>query len=110
MGRSKTRGLICRNGVWHIQKRIKGYGRLCESTGSRDYGEAERYLIFRINQVRDACVYGVRPARIFREAGEYHGGIRYIGPFRLRGEKAIVHSPELARRATCAHRCFRCQP
>ena len=68
MGRSKTRGLICRNGVWHIQKRIKGYGRLCESTGSRDYGEAERYLIFRINQVRDACVYGVRPVRIFREA------------------------------------------
>jgi len=68
MGRSKTTGLICRNGVWHIQKHIKGYGRLCESSGSRDYAEAERYLILRINQVREASLYGVRPPRIFREA------------------------------------------
>ena len=68
MGRSKTTGLICRNGVWHIQKRIKGYGRLCESTGTRDYEEAERYLIFRINELRNASLYGVRPVRIFREA------------------------------------------
>ena len=68
MGRSKTTGLICRNGVWHIQKHIKGYGRLCESTGARDYAEAERFLIFRISQVRNASLYGVRPARVFREA------------------------------------------
>ena len=68
MGRPKTTGLICRNGVWHIQKSIKGYGRLCESTGARDYAEAERYLIFRIDQIRQACLYGVRPTRIFREA------------------------------------------
>lgn len=68
MGRPKTTGLICRNGVWHIQKSIKGYGRLCESTGTRDYAEAERYLIFRIDQIRQACVYGVRPTRVFREA------------------------------------------
>ncbi len=68
MGRSKTTGLICRNGVWHIQKHVKGYGRLCESTGTRDYAEAERFLIFRINEVRNASLYGVRPARIFREA------------------------------------------
>jgi len=68
MGRSKTTGLTCRNGVWHIQKYIKGYGRLRESTGTCDYEEAERYLIARINQIRNASLYGVRPVRIFREA------------------------------------------
>lgn len=68
MGRSKTTGLTCRNGVWHIQKRIKGYGRLRESTGSSNYQEAERYLIHRIQQIRNASMYGVRPKRIFREA------------------------------------------
>lgn len=68
MGRSKTTGLICRNGVWHIQKHIKGYGRLRESTGARDYKEAERYLIHRVSQIRNASLYGMRPRRIFREA------------------------------------------
>jgi integrase len=68
MGRSKTTGLICRNGVWHIQKHIKGYGRLCESTGTRDYSEAERFLILRIHQLREATLFGVRTPRVFREA------------------------------------------
>jgi len=36
--------------------------------GTRDYAEAERYLIHRINEIRKGCVYGVRPVRIFREA------------------------------------------
>ncbi len=67
-GVRKTTGLTCRNGVWHIQKRIKGYGRLRESTGSSNYQEAERYLIHRIQQIRNASMYGVRPKRIFREA------------------------------------------
>jgi integrase len=31
--------------VWHIDKRVKRYGRLCESTGTGDREEAERYLM-----------------------------------------------------------------
>ena len=35
MGRRRTPGLIRRGGVWHIDKQVKGFGRLCESTGAR---------------------------------------------------------------------------
>ena len=34
--------------VWHIDKRVRRYGRLCESTGTADREEAERYLAHRI--------------------------------------------------------------
>ena len=30
--------------VWHIDKRVRRYGRLCESMGTSDREEAERYL------------------------------------------------------------------
>lgn len=69
MGRkSKSTGLVLREGIWHICKRIKGYGRLRESTGSSDYAEAEKYLHFRVEQIRQQLVYGVRQEFIWREA------------------------------------------
>ena len=67
MGRKRTPGLVKRGGVWHIDKQVRG-SRLCESTGSGDLKEAETYLARRIEEIRQARIYGVRPQRIFRQA------------------------------------------
>lgn len=67
MGRKTTPGLYKRGAYWHIDKQVLGY-RLRESTGSRSIEEAERYLGKRIEEVREAAVYGVRPERTFKEA------------------------------------------
>jgi len=70
MGRTKTAGLQRdrKSGIWRIDKRVRGYGRLYESTGSRDLEEAERFLNRRLEQIRQASVYGVRSKRKWREA------------------------------------------
>jgi integrase len=68
MGRSKVPGLRKRGRIWHIDKQIRGYGSLCESTGSNDLEEAQRYLAKRYEEIRQASVYGIRPTRTFREA------------------------------------------
>ncbi len=67
MGRKRTPGLYKRKGHWHIDKKIFGR-RLCESTGTGKLEEAERYLARRLEEVRQANVYGVRPKRMFKEA------------------------------------------
>jgi integrase len=67
MGRKKIPGLINRQGTWHIDKVIRGR-RICESTGACDIEEAERFLARRMEQIRQAEVYGVRPPRTFRQA------------------------------------------
>jgi integrase len=67
MGRKKTPGLINRNGVWHIDKRIRGR-RFCESTGEHGLEKAEEYLAKRIEETRRALIYGERPRRTFQEA------------------------------------------
>jgi integrase len=67
MGRKKIPGLINRKGIWHIDKIIRGR-RICESTGASDLEEAERYLARRLEQIREADVYGMRPRRTFRQA------------------------------------------
>jgi integrase len=67
MGRKRTPGLIKRAGIWHIDKQIRG-SRLCESTGSSNLSDAEEYLARRIEEIRQARVYGVRPSRTFRQA------------------------------------------
>jgi len=67
MGRKRAPGLIKRGGVWHIDKRIGGR-RVCESTGTPELEEAERYLARRIETARQAQVYGVRPPRTFEQA------------------------------------------
>ncbi len=71
MGRkSRMPGLVEVGGIWHIDKRIRGYGRLCESSNERDRAAAEQYLIRRLEEIRQATVYGVRPKRTFRQAAE----------------------------------------
>jgi integrase len=68
MGHKRMPGLRFVDGIWHIRKRVRGYGQLCESTQSREYEEAEKYLIRRLDQIRLQLVYGERPARFFAEA------------------------------------------
>lgn len=67
MGRKRTPGLFKRGTVWHIDKKIDRI-RICESTGTDRLEEAEKYLARRLESIRQARVYGVRPKRIFREA------------------------------------------
>ena len=67
MGRKRIPGLIMRAGVWHVDKRICGR-RICQSTGTADTQEAERYLARVMEQTRQAQVYGVRPTRTFEQA------------------------------------------
>ncbi len=70
MARKGTPGLRKRGGIWHIQKRIKGYGRLHETTGTSDRAEAERYMTHRLEEIRRIQVYGERPSVTFREAAK----------------------------------------
>ena len=67
MGRKRTPGLQKRGSVWCIDKKVFGR-RLCESTGTDNLEEAEKYLARRLEEVRLATVYGVRPKRTFKEA------------------------------------------
>jgi integrase len=67
MGRKRVPGLILRDGVWHIDKRIFGR-RVCQSTGTSQLEEAERQLARVMEETRKAQVYGVRPARTFEQA------------------------------------------
>ncbi|MEW8249141.1 MAG: hypothetical protein AB2740_02835, partial [Candidatus Thiodiazotropha sp.] len=67
MGRKKTPGLKKRTGIWHIDKRIGGR-RICQSTGTDQLEEAERFLARLIEETRQATIYGVRPERSFEQA------------------------------------------
>ena len=67
MGKKKTPGLSKRYGIWQIDKVIHGR-RLCESTGSSDLEDAERYLAKRTREITDIVLFGSRPERIWREA------------------------------------------
>lgn len=54
-------------GLWHVDKIVHGQ-RICESCGTCDEEEAKQYLIRRLEEIRQAVIYGVRPDRIFRIA------------------------------------------
>lgn len=54
-------------GMWHVDKIVHGQ-RICESCGTCDEAEAQRYIVRRLEEIRQATVYGVRPDRIFRVA------------------------------------------
>jgi integrase len=67
MGRKRTPGLFKRYGVWHVDKQVNGQ-RIRESTGAVDLEEAEKYLARRVESIRQATMYGVRPKRSFKQA------------------------------------------
>lgn len=73
MARKKISGLLKRGDIWHINKRFRGE-RIRESCGTSDLEEAERYLARRMEEIRQAEVYGVRPKRTFRQAAT-----KYLG-------------------------------
>jgi integrase len=67
MGKKHVPGLQKIGGIWHIDKRVNG-SRICESTGTGNLEEAEKYLIRKLEAIRQAVIYGIRPKRIFRDA------------------------------------------
>jgi integrase len=67
MGRKRMPGLYKRYGVFQIDKVFRGT-RIRESTGTSDFAEAEAHLVRRIEQIRQAQVFGVRPQRSFKKA------------------------------------------
>lgn len=67
MGNQASSGLTKRGGVWHIDKVFRGV-RIRESTGTGDLDQAEEQLAARIDAIRKADVFGVRPDRKFRVA------------------------------------------
>ena len=69
MARKRRPGLRKRGEYWHIEKVIKGH-RIYESTGETNYRRAEAYYDHRINDIRQAIVYGVSPEVTFEEAVE----------------------------------------
>ena len=68
MGRKKSPGLVKRGGVWHIEKRVQGYGRIRESCRTSSLQQAEEYLAHRLDLVRQQVLFGVRPTRTFKQA------------------------------------------
>lgn len=67
MGRRRLAGLLKRGNVWYIEKQIFGQ-RIRESTGTDSREKAEIYLSRKIEELRQASIYGVRPKRLFLEA------------------------------------------
>ena len=67
MGRKRAPGLRNRGGIWHIEKQVLGH-KIHESTGTSDLKAAELILARRIEETRQAKIFGVRPRRAFREA------------------------------------------
>jgi len=94
MGRKRHPGLRERNGIWHIDKQVLGY-KLRESTGTSCLKAAELILARRIEEIRQATVFGIRPKRTFREAAtkfleehlhlagiaDYASHLRQLDPF-----------------------------
>src|SRR4030095_14673751 len=67
MGNQASSGLTKRGEIWHIDKVFRGV-RIRESTGTGDLDQAEEQLAARLDAIRKAEVFGVRPDRKFRVA------------------------------------------
>ncbi len=86
MGRKRSPGLRNRGGIWHIEKQILGQT-IHESTGTGDLEAAELILARRIEEVRQAKIFGIRSQRSFREAAtkflEENVHLRSIGDYAM---------------------------
>ena len=67
MGRKRTAGLIKRGDVWHIDKQVTGWGRLCETTGLSSLEDAEQVLADRLREIRQ-LQSGQRPVIRWHQA------------------------------------------
>jgi len=79
--------------VWYIDKRVKRYGRLCESTGTSNREEAERYLMHRLCELREIRVYGQRPQHTFRDATQKYLA-EYAGKKSIDRDAAVLQALE----------------
>ena len=68
MGRKRPPGLIKRGETWYIKKSINGRG-IRESCRTGNLEEAEKHLARRMEEIRQATVFGVSPSHTFRDAG-----------------------------------------
>ena len=54
---------------------------MAESCGTDNLEEAERYLAHRLNEIREATIYGIRPTRTFKQAvTKYLNDYQPVGP------------------------------
>lgn len=67
MRNQRTTGLTKRGRVWHIDKLFRGT-RIRESTSTGDLAKAKEQLTWRLDQIRIARIYGIRPDRPFHAA------------------------------------------
>src|ERR1700730_14021774 len=67
MRNQRTTGLTKRGGIWHIDKLFRGT-RIRESTSTGDLAKAKEQLTWRLDQIRIARIYGIRPDRPFHAA------------------------------------------
>lgn len=67
MGHKRMPGLFKRGEIWHIDKQIFGQ-RIRESAYTKSLEEAEKFVVKRIETLRQIILYGARPKRKFREA------------------------------------------
>ena len=67
MGRKMTLVSSKKENIWHIDKTVFGY-RIRESTGSSVSKKQKSTDTRRLEEIRHASVYGVRPKRTFMEA------------------------------------------
>lgn len=58
------------DGYWQIDKRIRGFGPVRESTGTQDYVEAERRARARIAEIERVVHHGARMRHTFAEAAK----------------------------------------
>lgn len=75
MARKTITGLYAHDGIWRINKVVRGH-RIHESTGTSSRPEAEKYLIHRLEQLRQELIYGVRVTHTFKQAAT-----RYVKEF-----------------------------
>ena len=75
--------------IWYIDKRVRRYGRLCESTGTADREEAERYLLRRLQELREVLIYGERLIRTFGEAVQCLAQTAMVGSRYARGSQVV---------------------
>ena len=68
MGRKRMLGLFLKNGVWHIDKQVKGIGRIRESTETSPLSEAEVVLTRKLAVLHQQKIYGIQAVRSFRLA------------------------------------------
>src|ERR1700761_2602277 len=65
MGNQKPPGLTKRGGIWHFDKVFRGT-RIRGSSGTGNLVEAQEQLAKRVDELRSARVFGVRPEHTFR--------------------------------------------